>query len=108
MSWVADKQVLQYLRQIGWDQSQGAVPYLASMAVRGQERRQGVARLLLQAAEEVASQWGSHLFLHVYRDNDPAVRLYQDSGFDTVSEDAGIAAKLGLLRPRLLMVKNLL
>ena len=77
------------------------------MATGPRFRRQGVARLLLRAAEAVAAQWEPHLTLHVYADNDEAVELYISAGFDSVWKDSGLLPRLGLARTRLLMQKRL-
>ena len=57
-------------RRFGWR------PYVASMAVSASERRRGIGRELLRAAERTARGWGyRELMLEVAQENDVAVRL---------------------------------
>jgi putative acetyltransferase len=53
------------------------------MAVHDQWQGQGVGTVLLEAAIELADQWLNivRLELTVYTDNEPAIKLYQKSGF---------------------------
>ena len=57
-------------RRFGWR------PYVASMAVSASERRRGIGRELLRAAERTARGWGyRELMLEVAQENDVAVRV---------------------------------
>ncbi|KAG2502139.1 hypothetical protein HYH03_000627 [Edaphochlamys debaryana] len=81
--------------------------YVSSMCVAGAMRRQGVAQALMAAAEEQARLWRqSNLALHVYKDNAPAVQLYNGCGMRVLGEDPGWKVLFGD-RVRLLMYKNL-
>ena len=63
-------------------QAAGLQPYLASMAVRSEQRGRGVGRQLVDAAvAELAGGPDRRLLLQVERDNAPAVRLYRSAGF---------------------------
>lgn len=56
--------------------------YLSNLAVCPGYRRQGVARHLLQAAEQLTLDWGfGELSLHVMADNSQARQLYQGMGY---------------------------
>jgi ribosomal-protein-alanine N-acetyltransferase len=61
-----------------------------TLAVRPSHRREGVAKALLQAAEDAASLGGaSAVFLEVAADNAPAIALYVSGGFHEVGRRAG-------------------
>ena len=74
----------------------GAV--IANMAVDQRYRKQGIARMLLQACEQHALATGrEYISLVVHRRNIPARELYQSSGFRELppAKPAGLS---GLLR----------
>src|SRR5215475_2017088 len=56
------------------------------MAVRDDRQSKGVGTALMKAAVELADQWLNltRLELNVFTDNEPAVRLYQNFGFELV------------------------
>ena len=63
--------------------------YINTLAVDRAAQGQGLARLLLETASELADAEGfSLLSLHAWTDNDRAVRLYENLGFDTVRQIA--------------------
>ncbi len=63
---------------------------LLTIAVAGQHRRRGAARLLLDAVVERSRSGGARtLFLEVGEDNGPARALYASIGFDVVGRRAG-------------------
>ncbi len=66
-----------------WWQSMPSDPlYISNMAVAPQWRRQGIARVLLQAVEHVALEWHCpQLYLHVMADNLAASQLYTNLGY---------------------------
>jgi ribosomal protein S18 acetylase RimI-like enzyme len=67
--------------------------YLSDMAVSPSARRRGAARLLLERACALARRWGEDsLWLHVAADNEGAVALYQNAGFERVKGGSGGAA----------------
>ena len=60
-------------------------PYVANVCVADRCRRRGLARALVSAAEHLAgpAAWGyDSVFLHVHRDNVPALELYDTAGYD--------------------------
>ncbi|CAD7698315.1 unnamed protein product [Ostreobium quekettii] len=68
--------------------------YVSSMAVQPADRRRGLGSALLSAAEAVAEGWGEGpLALHVYSDNEGAVRLYAGAGYREVARER----RMGLL-----------
>ncbi|PNH03432.1 hypothetical protein TSOC_010503 [Tetrabaena socialis] len=80
--------------------------YISSMCVRSSLRRKGVAQALIAAAEAQARLWREpNLALHVYKENAPAVQLYDSCGMRVLAEDPGWKALLGD-QVRLLMHKR--
>ncbi|GAB4815240.1 hypothetical protein N2152v2_002286 [Parachlorella kessleri] len=88
---------------------------VSNMAVQAAVRRRGIGKALLAACEGAALQQGAYdviaLLVHEY--NEPAVRLYQSSGYSVVPEwvdpewlERAENGKLGPMR-RVLMVKPL-
>nr|WSZ95095.1 GNAT family N-acetyltransferase [Streptomyces sp. NBC_00857] len=60
------------------------VPYVYDVAVAEDRRGNGYGRALMLLAERVALEAGdTHLGLHVFADNIPAVRLYESLGYGT-------------------------
>jgi GNAT superfamily N-acetyltransferase len=83
----------EYLRKragnITDEQAANLQPYLCSMAVREDERGKGLARLLVEAAVEVARTTappGQWLMLQVESRNIAAFELYQSCGFVLLSD----------------------
>ncbi|KAL1529286.1 hypothetical protein AB1Y20_000240 [Prymnesium parvum] len=63
-------------------------PYVASLAVREDYRRQGIARMLMREAELTAKRWGyNYLSLEVAKSNDVALRFYERLGYRKLRED---------------------
>lgn len=61
--------------------------YINTLAVREDARGQGVGRLLLDVANEMAAESGyESLSLHAWSDNAPAMALYRNWGFELVEE----------------------
>lgn len=59
--------------------------YLNSLAVPEAARGQGVARLLLGCVGELTAELEfDTVTLHVWADNEPALRLYRSSGFEVI------------------------
>ncbi|KAG7667033.1 hypothetical protein Ndes2526B_g04479 [Nannochloris sp. 'desiccata'] len=101
VSYIDEKEVLSSL-----EPGRTGVTYIQSMAVDLSRRRQGVAAAMLTAAEQVAMEWCQPLaVLHVYQDNESAVKLYKKQGFEIIFQDAPWLAKLAV-RPRFFMRKN--
>jgi ribosomal-protein-alanine N-acetyltransferase len=60
---------------------------ILDLGVRSDRRRLGIGHGLLRAAgEELRSRGGSRLLLEVRRGNLPAIRLYEQMGFELVGE----------------------
>ncbi|GAB4824066.1 hypothetical protein N2152v2_011112 [Parachlorella kessleri] len=80
--------------------------YLSNMAVDPAFRRQGIARLLLQASEELCAARGfREIYLHARLGDDPAVQLYESAGYALVDKDSFLV-KLRGIQPRSLMSKE--
>jgi GNAT superfamily N-acetyltransferase len=95
----------EYLRKragnITDEQAANLQPYLCSMAVREDERGKGLARLLVEAAVEVARTTappGQWLMLQVESRNIAAFELYQSCGFVLLSDPR---CEILLMRQRL-------
>lgn len=57
-------------------------PYIANLAVREGDRRQGIARHLLNHCEQTARSWGfQEIYLHVLETNHQAKQLYFNCGY---------------------------
>ena len=81
--------------------------YVSSMAVAEQLRRKGVATAMLSAAEQQARLWQqSVLALHVYVENEAALKLYKSFGLESVGTDPSWKAVFGG-KIRTLMVKQI-
>lgn len=76
-------------------------PYISNLCVSSCCRRRGIAGALLSAAEFVSGMvWGyDTVFLHVHRQNDAALRLYQRAGYIPISLEhtAAVAAAPSLI-----------
>ena len=91
-----------------WMLNQQRYLYLSNLAVDPRFRRQGVARQLLQACEQLALEWGfKDIYLHVMEDNAQARRLYSRAGFRLKSIEWSFSANLFGKPRRLLMHKPL-
>ncbi|GAX83768.1 hypothetical protein CEUSTIGMA_g11193.t1 [Chlamydomonas eustigma] len=79
-------------------------PYLCNMAVAIRHRRKGVAKLLLQSAEQVSNIAGKkRMYLHLrLQDNVPSM-LYNKAGFKAVEEDPWIVEVFGMDRCYLML-----
>lgn len=90
-----------------FDQGEGAMeaPVMANLAVRRNRRGQGIAKELVQAAEEAVAGWGAsapgvqgtyeYLYLLVDKENVPAQRLYRKMGYKVVYEAPGTCVVAG-------------
>jgi len=92
VSFIDEKEVLQSL-----EPGTEGVAYVASMAVAPSARRQGAAKALLEGATSVCREWGeAQAVLHVYQDNEAAVRLYSQDGWVTIFQDNPSWAMVGV------------
>jgi ribosomal protein S18 acetylase RimI-like enzyme len=63
-------------------------PYLSDLAVDIRFRRRGIARALIHACEEKAFRLGfDYLYLRVKFDNEPAILMYAEMGYDIMMDD---------------------
>lgn len=68
----------------------GGEAEILTLAVRPQARRAGLGRGLVEAAAGLATQAGAEaMFLEVAEDNDPAIGLYQTTGFRLAGRRVG-------------------
>lgn len=80
--------------------------WLSSMAVSNEVRRTGCATALLQAAHDIVREWNyAWTALHVYEDNDAAIKTYESAGYKQVHIDPIWRAWIGARR-RVLMVRE--
>jgi len=81
--------------------------YLSNIAVAPKQRRKGVARALMAAAEEASRARGmAGVQLHVYLDNAGAIELYEDLGYVELRKE-GMLALLRGKGQRALLAKEL-
>jgi ribosomal protein S18 acetylase RimI-like enzyme len=82
--------------------------YLSNLAVQAGCRRRGVARKLLEAAEQLSLAWGfRELYLHVMADNTQARLLYKTMGYQLHQVEPTVLSMLNLQPSRLLLKKTL-
>lgn len=82
--------------------------YLSNLAVQEGCRRQGVARKLLEAAEQLSLEWGfRELYLHVMANNIRARLLYENMGYQLQQVEPTLFSLLNLQPSRLLLKKVL-
>jgi ribosomal protein S18 acetylase RimI-like enzyme len=82
--------------------------YLSNLAVQEGCRRQGVARKLLSAAEQLSIDWGfREMYLHVMADNTRARLLYKNMGYQLHQVEPTLFSLLSLQPSRLLLKKVL-
>lgn len=66
------------------------IAYIANVAVRKEERRKGIAKMLVQEAEARARSWGCRsMALHCDVNNVAALRLYRNQGFKCIRVPEG-------------------
>ena len=73
---------------------------LANVAVRPEFRRRGIARGMVQACLELAqNRGGQEMILQVESDNEAAIRLYHDLGFQPLTERTTYRRRSGTPAP---------
>ena len=81
--------------------------YLDTVAVRSSFRRKGIARRLIQFAEDCARRYNKkYLSLWVAKDNKPAVGLYRNLGFDTIIKKFFILGNMMFKHSRWIYMKK--
>ncbi|KAJ1267426.1 hypothetical protein BS78_07G055100 [Paspalum vaginatum] len=71
-------------------QRRTGIAYIANVAVRKEERRKGIAKMLVQEAEARARSWGCRsMALHCDENNIAALRLYKNQGFKCIRVPEG-------------------
>lgn len=71
-------------------QRRTGIAYIANVAVRKEERRKGIAKMLVQEAEARARSWGCRsMALHCDVNNIAALRLYKNQGFKCIRVPEG-------------------
>ncbi|XP_062220649.1 GCN5-related N-acetyltransferase 4, chloroplastic-like isoform X2 [Phragmites australis] len=71
-------------------QRRTGIAYIANVAVRKEERRKGIAKMLVQEAEARARSWGCRsIALHCDANNLAALRLYINQGFKCIRVPEG-------------------
>ncbi|CAO2200595.1 unnamed protein product [Urochloa humidicola] len=83
--------VADYLPRRGpMKQRRTGIAYIANVAVRKEERRKGIAKMLVREAEARARSWGCRsMALHCDVSNIAALRLYKNQGFKCISVPEG-------------------
>lgn len=96
------------LRSSSWQPRAAQYPYISNLAVSPSCRRQGVARQLLLACEQMSLTWGyDDLYLHVLENNHQARQLYLKAGYQLRQTESDYITWL-LQRPkRLFLYKHL-
>jgi ribosomal protein S18 acetylase RimI-like enzyme len=70
-------------------------PYVASLAVRAADRKQGLGRLMMQEAERTASAWGyREMMLEVAACNEAAAAFYTRLGYRRVRDAESTGAQV--------------
>lgn len=91
-----------------WAFNQPQQIYLSNLAVREDCRRRGIARQLLEAAEQQALAWGFRaIYLHVMADNTQARHLYQRAGYRVQQVDTTLWSLI-LPQPQRLLLKKVI
>ncbi|RLN09943.1 uncharacterized protein C2845_PM11G22530 [Panicum miliaceum] len=71
-------------------QRRTGIAYIANVAVRKEERRKGIAKMLVQEAEVRARSWGCRtMALHYDVNNIAALHLYKNQGFTCIRVPEG-------------------
>ncbi|GJM87184.1 hypothetical protein PR202_ga03112 [Eleusine coracana subsp. coracana] len=71
-------------------QRRTGIAYIANVAVRKEQRRKGIAKMLVQEAEARAQSWGCRtMALHCDVNNLAALRLYKNQGFKCIRVPEG-------------------
>jgi ribosomal protein S18 acetylase RimI-like enzyme len=108
VDWVIGTVEISYRQSQFWTWNRPAQVYLSNLAVREGFRRRGVARLLLEASEQQAREWGfREMYLHVMADNMRARQLYQTMGYQLHQVETTLLSLFNVQPARLLLKKEL-
>jgi GNAT superfamily N-acetyltransferase len=74
--------------KLGMSRSSGSILYVTEVAVNHSYRRQGIAKLLMQAVDKIAAlRKVETVYLHVDTENRGAIQLYTDAGYKILPKD---------------------
>ena len=106
--WLAGTVELALRSPPSWQSPASQYPYISNLAVRQSYRRQGVARQLLLACEQISLEWGfQDLYLHVLENNHQARQLYLKAGYRLRQVEPSYGAWLFGRPKRLFLHKHL-
>jgi GNAT superfamily N-acetyltransferase len=90
--------------RVGASEGESGMGWLASMGVAESYRRQGVGRALVAASEEAVKGWGyRRTALHVFGDNEAAVKMYESCGFAQIESTPFVWMQWRKKRAKVLM-----
>ena len=79
-----------------WD-GNDRLGYVITLDIAPAFRREGLAaRLMLEAEHRAKEQGARRMSLHVYAENEGAMRFYERMGYERVGEELGFYGKAGL------------
>jgi ribosomal-protein-alanine N-acetyltransferase len=83
-TWIAEEDQMTGFAIVEWaGQADDRYAYVQTLEVSPEHRRRGIARELLMRLEESARTAGAAaIWLHVDTENAPAIRLYQEHGYE--------------------------
>jgi GNAT superfamily N-acetyltransferase len=95
------------LRDLHGKTGKYSCPYISNLAVHPEWRRRGVAAQLLRSSEQTSLKWGfRQIFLHVLENNQPALNLYRNLGYQLDKIDPELGSWIFNSPRRLLLKKS--